>query len=159
MVDIKMNKNQTNLKKNQPENSELDINSFDESLRLIEKTLKNLNEKIEPINNLDEYEDTQQAKASRNNEHIIDNTHLNMDKLHDFHSVQIIKKNYSFGFYTYLALIIGIIFLIYEILNHSKDLIISEYPVSEAYIEYFYEVIEILAYVVMNTITFIKNLF
>ena len=137
MVDIKMNKNQTNLKKNQPENSELDINSFDESLRLI----------------------TQQAKASRNNEHIIDNTHLNMDKLHDFHSVQIIKKNYSFGFYTYLALIIGIIFLIYEILNHSKDLIISEYPVSEAYIEYFYEVIEILAYVVMNTITFIKNLF
>ena len=148
----------------------IDIALFDKTLRQIEKTLQDLGEKtdskedfklndkpkedfklndkpqIEPVKNLSE-------------EHRIDNTHLRMEELHSFNAVKEIKKKSSLGFYTYLALVIGIIFAIYEILNVSKILIISKYPASEPYIQYFYEIIEILAYVVMNMISFIKNLF
>jgi hypothetical protein len=38
-------------------------------------------------------------------------------------------------------------------------LIVVKYPFVEPYVEYFYEVIEILTYLVINTISFIKNLF
>ena len=101
---------------------------------------------VEPVKNLSE-------------EHKIDSSHLRMEELHSFNAAKEIKNKSSLGFYTYLALVIGIIFAIYEILNASKISIISKYPASELYIEYFYEIIEILAYVVMNMISFIKNLF
>ena len=138
----------------------ISIALFDKTLKEIEKTLQNLGEKtdskedfkindkpeVEPVKNLSE-------------EHKIDNTHLRMEELHSFKTAKEIKNKNTLGFYTYLALIIGIIFAIYEILNASKILIISKYPASEPFIEYFYEIIEILAYVVMNMISFIKNLF
>jgi hypothetical protein len=84
-----------------------------------------------------------------------------MEELHDFSSEPNVKtkEKISLSFYTYLALVVGVIFAIYEILNVTKSLIISKHPVTEPYIEYFYEVIEILAYVVMNIVTLIKNLF
>jgi hypothetical protein len=54
-----------------------------------------------------------------------------MEELHNFNSKQEIVKKKLLGFYTYLALVVGGIFAIYEILT----------------------------YLVMNIITFIKNLF
>ena len=148
----------------------INIALFDKTLRQIEKTLQDLGEKtdskegfkisdkpkedfkindkpqVEPVKNLSE-------------EHKIDSSHLRMEELHSFSAAKEIKNKSSLGFYTYLALVIGIIFAIYEILNASKISIISKYPASELYIEYFYEIIEILAYVIMNMISFIKSLF
>ena len=136
----------------------IDTALFDQTLKQIEKTLENLGEKIAPELKSKISESVVEEKNSSDEEHAIDNTHLRMEELHNFSSKQEIKKN-SFGFYTYLALIIGIIFAIYEMLNIFKDYIILKYPVSEPYIAYFYEVIEILAYLIMNFISFIKNLF
>ena len=149
MSDIKKNEKKT------------DSALFDKTLRQIEKTLEELDGKIDSQEELRINEKKQEAKSTNDEEHAIDNTHLNMEELHSFSSegeIKIKEKIY-FSFYTYLALIVGIIFATYEILNVSKNLIISKYPVTEPYIEYFYEVIEILAYVVMNIVSLIKNLF
>jgi len=149
MSDIKKNEKKT------------DSALFDKTLRQIEKTLEELDGKIDSQEELRINEKKQEEKSTNSEEHAIDNTHLNMEELHSFSSegkIKIKEKIY-FSFYTYLALIIGIIFATYEILNVSKNLIISKYPITEPYIEYFYEVIEILAYVVMNIVSLIKNLF
>ena len=140
-------------------NEKIDTSLFDKTLRQIEETLENLGEKTERTQVFEIKEKMQEGNTSGNKEHIIDNTYLDMEKLHNFSSAQEIKQESSFGFYTYLALTMGIIFAIYEVLNIYKILIISKYPAVAPYIEYFYEVIEILAYVVMNTISFIRNLF
>ena len=100
-----------------------------------------------------------EKNTNKNTEHVIDNTHLKMEELHNFSSKTSEISKYSFGFYTYFALIIGLIFLVYEILNITKNLIISKFPVSEPYIDYFYEVIEILAYLIMSIISFLRNFF
>ena len=139
----------------------LDTALFDKTLRQIEKTLEELGEKTHLQDELQLDEKMQEKKIKDNVEHTIDNTHLNMEELHDFSSEPNVKtkEKISLSFYTYLALVVGVIFAIYEILNVTKSLIISKHPVTEPYIEYFYEVIEILAYVVMNIVTLIKNLF
>ena len=84
---------------------------------------------------------------------------MRMDDLHNFSSETKIKQKSSFGFYTYLFLFIGIIFGIYETLNSFKELIVLKFPITEIYIQYFYEIIEILAYIILNIFSFIKNLF
>ena len=130
-------------------------------------TFQHLFEKIE---NLEEnISDSSELNALSNNsgkeiiidnkEHRIDKSLMSLQELHTFEENVKIKEKSYFGFYTYLALLIGIIFAVYEILNTSKDLIILKFPISEPYIEYFYEVIEILAYAVMNIVSLIKGLF
>ena len=151
MDEIELNENKTNLNKTLKESDKFDTATFDKTLTLIENV--ELKEEM-PIS-----KQSQEENINKNQEHIIDNTHLKMDQLHNFSNETNIKNKTYFGFYTYLALSIGVIFAIYEILNVSKNLIILKYPVAEPYIEYFYEVIEILAYLVMNTITFLRNLF
>ena len=160
MDEIERNKDKKNKEKINYENSELiDLALFDKTLKQIEITLENLGEKI----NFDKLPYENQKKQIETigliEEHKIDNTHLRMEELHNFNSVPEIKKKKLFGFYSYLALTIGIIFAIYEVLNLIKERVIFNFPASEPYIEYFYEVIEILAYVVMNTVSLIKNLF
>jgi hypothetical protein len=140
-------------------NKKINTELFDETLRQIEETLKNLGEKITPKHELQINHDVIKETNNSDEEHTIDNTHLRMEELHNFSSKQEIVKKNLFGFYTYLALVVGAIFAIYEILNFSKNYIILKYPISQPYIEYFYEVIEILAYLVMNIVSFIKNLF
>jgi hypothetical protein len=160
MDDIKISENKIDAKKSVEENfSEINTDSFDKTLKLIEKTMQNLGENIEPKKNLPKHENIEDTNIVKNKEHEIDSTHLKMDDLHDFSLENKLKNKNSFGFYTYLALTIGIIFAIYELLNISKNLIILKYPITEPYIEYFYEVIEILAYLVMNTISFLRDLF
>ena len=146
---------------NKTNKEKIDSALFDKTLRQIEKTLEELGEKIDHQEKLQINKKVHEDKSFNSEEHTIDNTHLNMDELHNFTSEPEakIKEKISFSFYTYLALAVGIIFAIYEILNVFKSLIILKHPVTEPYIEYFYEVIEILAYVVMNTVSLIKNLF
>jgi len=160
MDEIETSKDKENIKKTHIKDIELiDAALFDKTLSQIEVTLKNLGENV----NLDQPQNIDKKKNVKTinliEEHTIDNTHLRMEELHDFSSVSKIKEKRLFGFYTYLALIIGFIFAIYEILNVTKNKIIFNYPILEPYIEYFYEVIEILAYIVMNIVSFIKNLF
>jgi hypothetical protein len=160
MDDIEINKNRINLKNIFDEkNKEIDTTLFDKTLRQIENILEKLDEKPSPKQLLQSEENTKEEILINNEEHTIDNTQQRMEDLHDFNLKPEIKNKNTFGFYTYLTLIVGIIFAIYEILNVTKNIIVSKYPFSEPYIEYFYEIIEILAYVVMNTITFVKNLF
>jgi|MDTC01.3.fsa_nt_gb hypothetical protein len=158
MDDTKSNENKINSQKTHYKSHEkTDLVLFDETLKLIEKTLKNLEEKIDSQENIEINQETKK-QVSEKEEHIIDNTHLKMNELHNFGPEIEIKKKSFFGFYTYLAVFVIIIFGIYEVLNISKSVIILKYPVSEPYIEYIFEVVEILAYLVMNTVSFIKNL-
>jgi hypothetical protein len=160
MDELKINEKKKDLKKQPNISTEIiDTSAFDETLIQIEKTLSKLSEKVDHKQDLTFDEKPQVEINYNNNEHAIDNTHLRMEELHDFSSVSIKKNKNSIGFYTYLALIVGVVFAIYEILNSTKDLLISKYPSAEPYIEYFYEIIEILAYLVMNSLSFIKNLF
>ena len=137
---------------------EIDAALFDKTLTEIERTLKILGEKIETKRDHQINENAPTIASNVYEEHVIDNTHLRMEELHNFSSKPVIEKKKSFGFYTYLALTVAIVFAIYEILNISKNLIILKYPASEPYIEYFYEIIEILAYLFMNMVSFAKNL-
>ena len=148
--------------KNNHNNFEVDTSEFDKTLREIEQTLQNLEYKIEkkkePTKN-EVVATVKKEKTIENLEHRIDDSLFPMEELHSFSSVVEEKKESSFGFYTYLTLAIVFIFAIYEILNVTKHLIVVKYPFVEPYVEYFYEVIEILTYLVINTISFIKNLF
>ena len=160
MDDIKINKNKTDIKDTGSQEIEkMDAALFDKTLIEIEKILEKLGEKIDTKQRLRVHEKMEEEKNDYNEEHTIDNTHLRMEELHNFSPESKPKNKSSFGFYTYLALVIGVIFATYEILNFSKNLIILKYPFSEPYLEYFYEVIEILAYIIMNIVNFIKNLF
>ena len=160
MDDIKTNENKIIIKKSQGHlNKDIDLAVFDETLIKIEKTLEKLGEKINNKQDLQVDEKIQYENINNNEEHLIDSMHQNMEELHNFSSKPEKKDQSFFGFYTYLALAIAIIFSLYELLNFSKNLIISKYPVTEPYIEYFYEVVEILAYVFINIVSFIKNLF
>ena len=50
----------------------------------------------------------------------------------------------SFGFYAYLVFLIVFIVSFFGVLNLSKNYLISLYPSSEIYIDYLYEVVDIL---------------
>jgi predicted Zn finger-like uncharacterized protein len=53
------------------------------------------------------------------------------------------KKN-SFGFYSYIFFLFVFLITFFGILELSKETIILKYPILEAYINYLYEVIEII---------------
>ena len=50
----------------------------------------------------------------------------------------------GFGFYSYLITIVVFLFTIFGFLSLTKDIIILNYPFTESYINYFYEVFEII---------------
>ena len=53
------------------------------------------------------------------------------------------NKN-SFGFYSYMLFLFIFLITMFGILDLSKEVIILKYPTSEMYINYLYEVIEII---------------
>tara|TARA_B100000795_G_C22626223_1_gene370822 strand:- start:252 stop:725 length:474 start_codon:yes stop_codon:yes gene_type:complete len=53
------------------------------------------------------------------------------------------KKN-SFGFYSYLIILFIFLSTLFGILHLTKQMIIQKYPFSEIYIDYFYDVINII---------------
>ena len=90
-------------------------------------------------------------------EHNIDKNLLSVEEIHSFKKLDEKGKKKFFGFYSYLFLIIIIFFGIYEALNISKDLIVLNYPVAKPYIDYFYEIVEILKVSILTFFDFNRN--
>jgi len=121
----------------------------------IEDLENNINNSNGPIILSSELED---ANANKTAEHKIDQNLLSIDELHYFKEIDEKKKKSFFGFYSYLILILVIFFTLYGTLNVSKDLIISKYAVTERYIQFFYEVVEIIKVSIFGFIYFIANI-
>mgnify|MGYP001185845207 CR=1 FL=1 len=54
------------------------------------------------------------------------------------------EKKTSFGFYSYVFFLLIFLITIFGLINLSKEIVVLKYPASEPYIEYLYEVIEII---------------
>ena len=67
----------------------------------------------------------------------------------------IIKKSQTtgFGFYGFLTLFLIFVITIFGVINLTKDIIIDIYPQSEIYINYLYEIIEILNSVIFQLLS------
>ena len=83
-------------------------------------------------------------------EHKIDQNLLSIEELNFFKENAEKKIKNSFGFYSYLILITVIFLAIYGALTFSKDLIILKYPVTELYINYLYEITEIIKITILS---------
>ena len=59
-------------------------------------------------------------------------------------------KNSGFGFYGYLIFIIVFVVMFFGVLNLSKDYIVSLYPLSAVYIDYLYEVVDIIKTIILQ---------
>ena len=103
-------------------------------------------------------DDLEKETISEIKEHEIDKNMLTLEELHTFEeNNKKIKKN-SFNFYSYLIITIIMFFALYGALTISKDLIILKYPVTESYINYFYEIVEILKITILGFFAFVKNI-
>ena len=83
-------------------------------------------------------------------EHKIDQNLLSIEELNFFKENAEKKIKNSFGFYSYLILITVIFLAIYGALTFPKDLIILKYPVTELYINYLYEITEIIKITILS---------
>tara|TARA_B100000780_G_C20973085_1_gene388556 strand:+ start:85 stop:573 length:489 start_codon:yes stop_codon:yes gene_type:complete len=65
-----------------------------------------------------------------------------------------IKKQIKsgFGFYSYLITIIVFLFTIFGFLSLTKDIIILNFPFTESYINYFYEILGIIKTIIFELI-------
>ena len=146
--------------KNQTDN-EVDTSVFDETLKKIQELQQNLGKNIEEENDLSKKKEVvefEEKIENENIEHKIDNSLLPMEELHSFNvDIQKNKKN-SIGFYGNLILAIIIFLSLYALLNVSKSILISKYPAIEPSIVYFFEIIEILKFITLDIINFIKDL-
>ena len=103
-------------------------------------------------------DDLKKESISEIKEHEIDKNILTLEELNTFEeNNKNIKKN-SFNFYSYLMITIVMFFVLYGALTISKDLIILKYPVTESYINYFYEIVEILKITIFGFFAFVKNI-
>jgi len=155
LPDAKTVMSKFNIAKNEllkKENNPIRNNNLLKRIKDIEKNIKNLNESNLLFNNLEK------ETASKAGEHEIDKNLLSTEELHAFQENNEKKKKNSIGFYGYLILTIIIFLTFYGILNSFKDLIILKYPYVEAYIIYFYEIIEILKITIFGLFGFIKNI-
>ena len=62
------------------------------------------------------------------------------------------NKKLGFGFYSYLIFFIVFVAMLFGILNLSKDNLINLYPMSEVYIDYLYETVDIIKTVILQLI-------
>ena len=76
-------------------------------------------------------------------DHIINMNNLSAEENHQLNDSSK-NQNNSFSFYAYLMFLIITLIAIFGIINFSKSIIISNYPGAEVYINYFYEVLEII---------------
>jgi hypothetical protein len=142
-------------------NNEIDTSIFDETLKKIEELQQNLNkDTLEENHRFQRKEDSEIKKEiiHENIEHKIDNSLLAMEELHNFNEDIVRNKKEFIGFYRNLILIIFVFVALYALLNFSKEIIISKYPSLEPSIVYFFEIIEILKFITINIMGFIKNL-
>jgi len=113
-------------------------------------------EKIEK--NIDKIEDlileSNESKLNMSNiteDHIIDLNNLSAEENHQLKDSSK-NQNNSFSFYAYLMFLITTLIAIFVIINFSKNIIISNYPGSEVYINYFYEVSEIIKITIFDLV-------
>jgi predicted Zn finger-like uncharacterized protein len=67
------------------------------------------------------------------------------------------KKTKGFGFYSYMITIIIFFIAIFGILNLSKDILIFNYPATELYFNYLYEVLYIIKITFTEFVNQLKN--
>jgi len=174
--------NVKNLTEKNKQNSELtDVSIFDDTLKEINQILNNLEKNSEvkkgqlkelsvppqiksTISKIDlKKNETININNEKNEtineieEHKIDKNILSNEEL-DYFKKNDEKKKKNYFFLGYPILIIGIFFSFYGIINISKNLIISKYPMSEAYIGYFFETIKIINITILSFADFIKNI-
>jgi len=77
-------------------------------------------------------------------EHKINKDHAIIEGFHEFDEFDEKNNKKKVGFYGYLILTVVVLFALFIALSISKDLIISKYPITESYIQYFFEIIEIV---------------
>jgi len=133
------------------ENNLIKNNNLIRRIEDLEKNTNNSNETSSPSNELID------QTLDETEEHIIDKNLLSADELHKFKENDERKKKNSFGFYSYLILIIVTFFTFYGALYISNDIIILKYPITEPYIQYFFEIVEIIKVSILGVADFIKN--
>ena len=152
-----------------------DASIFDNTLKEIDQILRNLEEKSEikqdasyKFHALPEVKfPTLVTPATKNElnkepineieEHLIDQNLLTILEVPNIKENDKKKVKSFFGFYSYLIFIIVIFLTLYGVLDVSKNLIVSKYPKSAQYIQYFYEVIEIVKVSIFNLANYIQN--
>jgi glutamate synthase domain-containing protein 1 len=152
--EIKSTISKFHLAKNELVKEEDDLiknNNLIKRIENLEKTIDNSNKSFSLSSEVKE------EALNEIEEHKIDKSLLSTEDLNDFERKNESRNKKSFNFYSYLILIIIIFFTFYGTLNISKDLIIYKYPMTEPYIQYFYEIIEILKFSILGVADFIKN--
>ena len=132
------------------ENNLIKNNNLIKRIEKLEKNINNSSE-IDLLSNGLEDQTLDETK-----EHKIDKDLLYTDELNKFEKNDEKKKS-SFGFYSYLILIIFTFCAFYVVLNISKDIIVSEYPTTEPYIQYFFEIVKMISISILGFADFIKN--
>jgi len=175
----KLNKDEVKVKELFQENKQsfeiTDASIFDSTLKEIDQILNNLEEKSEIKQEAsDKFHSSPEVKfpasvtpVTKNvpnkepineiEEHLIDQNLLTIHEVADIKESDKKKVKNFFGFYSYLIFIIFIFLALYGALDVSKNLIISKYPKSAQYIQYFYEVIEIVKVSIFNLADYIQN--
>ena len=155
LPEIKNAISKINIAKNELTKEENKFIKNNNLLDRIEDLEKNIIYSNKPILLSDELK---KEAISETKEHEIDKNILSLEELHTFEeNNKIIKKN-SFSFYRYLVLTIIVCLALYGALTISKGLIILKSPITESYINYLYEIVEILKITIFGFFTFIKNI-
>ena len=155
LPEIKSALSKINLAKSELMEKETNLLKNNNLLNRIEELEKNINS---PSKQIFFSDDSKKETNNEIKEHKIDESFLSLQELHNFKENDENKKKNYFGFYSYLIMSIVIFLTIYGVLNISKDLIILKYPISEPYINYFYEIIEIFKIIIFGISDFIRNI-
>jgi hypothetical protein len=153
LPEIKTVISKINLAKNELTKEENNLIKDNNLLSRVEDLEKNYNNKNKSILLSKDFE----KNINEVTEHEIDRNLLSTDELNYYSESEKNKIKKSFGFYSYLILIIVIFFVFYGALEVLKDLIILKYPTTEIYIGYFYEIIEFIKITIINLFEFSKN--
>ena len=175
----KLNKDEVKVKELSQKNKQsfeiTDASIFDNTLKDIDQILSNLEEKSEiKQDTSDKFHALPEVKfptlvttVTKNElnkepineieEHLIDQNLLTIHEVADIKESGKKKVKSFFSFYSYLIFIIVIFLTLYGALDVSKNLIISKYAKSAQYIQYFYEVIEIVKVSIFNLADYIQN--
>jgi len=144
-----------NIAKNELTNEENNLVKNNNLLKRIEELEKNINNSDKSIASSD---DSKKDTISEFKDHPIDKNLLSIDESYYYEENNEKKKKNSLGFYSYLILTIVIFLTFYGALSILEETIILKYPTVEPYINYFYEIIEILKISIFGLIGFVVNI-
>lgn len=133
------------------ENDIITNNNLIKRIKELEKNISNSSQTILPSS------ETKEEISVKNKEHDIDKNLLSTEEIHDFEKNTEKEKKNFLGFYSYLILIIVILATLHWTIGVSKDFIILKYSITEPYIKNYYELVEIVKFVILDLSDFIKN--